>query len=93
MFYFFLNDEVQECFGNNVGDIFFDFVVTKRRWPVDQVKLVYFGDYSALIEQIGEGAKEEISPEQIIIKDELDNVRFVVTGTLYAEGNVKHFPC
>lgn len=93
MFYLFQNNEMKLALGNKSGDIFYDLLVIKQRMPFDQVKLVYFGDYSNLMETIGEGAKEEISPEQIVIKDELDNVRFVVTGTLYAEGNVKHFPC
>jgi len=93
MFYLFQNDVLTMVIGNKIGDIFYDLLATKQNLPIEQLKLVSFGNYSALLNEVGEGVKEEISPEQIIIKDAQDNVRFIVTGTIFAEGNVKHFPC
>jgi hypothetical protein len=93
MFYFFVDNVIQGCWGNQIGDVFYDLTVNKMRWPIDKVKLVNFGDYSDLLNQVGENVVEEISPEQILIKDQEGNLRFVVNGTLFAEGSVKHHEC
>lgn len=93
MFYLFQNEVLTMVIGNRIGDVFFDLLVAKQKLPIEQLKLVHFGDYSPLLDEVGEGVKEEVSSSQIVIKDALDNVRYVITGTLYVDGITKHFPC